>query len=91
VRAEAIDSVHAACLTYRVTTDNLPCAFRVGFTVISTSCPSAARNSISRPSEEISPAISHQRGDVRLLDAENFTRLCLRKAALLYVNYKELA
>jgi hypothetical protein len=33
---------------YRITTDISPCAFRVGFTVIRTSCPSAVRNSISK-------------------------------------------
>src|SRR5262249_30042719 len=36
-----------------VTTDISPVAFRVGFTVICTSCPSAVRNSISRPTEKL--------------------------------------
>ena len=32
---------------------HLPTAFLVGFTVIRTSCPSAVRNSISRPTEKL--------------------------------------
>src|SRR6202043_3364858 len=39
--------------THRITTDISPCALRVGFTVISTSWPSAVRNSISRPMEKL--------------------------------------
>src|ERR1043166_2187785 len=35
------------------TTAISPRAFRVGFTVIRTSCPSAVRNSISRPTEKL--------------------------------------
>src|SRR5580692_192108 len=37
---------------HRITTDISPCALRVGFTVISTSWPSAGKNSISRPMEK---------------------------------------
>ncbi len=38
--------------SYRITTDISPYALRVGFTVILTSCPSAVRNSSSRPTEK---------------------------------------
>ena len=38
---------------WAVTTESAPWALRVGLTVISTSCPSAARNSISRPTENV--------------------------------------
>jgi hypothetical protein len=67
---------------YRTTTDIAPCSLRVGFTMIWTSCPSAVRNSIKRPMEKIARAVAHQRGDVGLLDAEEFTSLCLRQPAL---------
>ena len=54
-----------------------------GLTLISTSCPSAVRNSISRPTEKYPGTVAHQRGDMRLLDSEDFPSFCLCEVAFL--------
>jgi hypothetical protein len=72
------------CFTYRITTDNSPCAFRVGFTVISTSCPSAVRNSISRPTEKSPARFRISVETCGWLDAKDFPDLRLREAARLH-------
>jgi hypothetical protein len=47
---------HGDTEPFHPTTSISPTAFLVGFTVIRTSCPSAVKNSISRPTEKL-PAL----------------------------------
>ena len=66
-------------------TDTTPCGLirPAGLTLIPTSCPRAVKEFHQSPDRKMSGTVAHQRGDMRLLDSEDFSSFCLCEVAFL--------